>query len=157
MTITAPIRLGPDHDPAPVLKLLRDAFAFMEGRIDPPSSLDRMTGEDLRQLAASSELWVIREGGDIVACVVLTARPGHLYIGKMAVAASHRKQGLARHLVALARRRARALALPELRLQVRVELVENQSAFAAMGFRQIAATSHPGYDRPTSLTLARKV
>ncbi len=40
----SPRQLGPGDDPAPVLALIRDAFAGMEGRIDPPSSMHHLTG-----------------------------------------------------------------------------------------------------------------
>jgi phosphinothricin acetyltransferase len=51
--------------------------------------------------------------------------------------------------------RARALGLPRVTLQTRVELTENHTAFEAMGFRKTGATAHAGYDRPTSFTYAR--
>jgi ribosomal protein S18 acetylase RimI-like enzyme len=92
-----------------------------------------------------------------VACVFLTPQPGALYVGKLAVAASHRGQGLARRLIDLAEARARVLRLPVLELQTRVELVENQAAFRAMGFEEVGRTAHPGYDRPTSITYRRPV
>ena len=65
-------------DPAlwrPILVLLRDAFAFMEGRIDPPSSLRDLTPEALTRQAEGGEIWVI---GAPVACVFLTPKPGAL-------------------------------------------------------------------------------
>lgn len=77
-------------------------------------------------------------------------RPGHRI-------ADLRRQGLATQLVALAVDRARALGLPALELQTRVELVENHATFARLGFTRVGATAHPGFDRPTSLTLRRVV
>lgn len=203
-------RLGPDDDLAPVLALLRSAFAHMEGRIDPPSSMTRIGLDELRAEAAQKELWVIPalppesatvpdilsasdmasamgsfadtlpatgpilpqttdkgvarpapNGNPIAprACVILTPAPDHLYVGKLAVADGSRGQGLARILIDHADHRARALALalPELRLQVRVELTGNQAAFTRMGFREIGRTTHAGYARPTSITYARAV
>jgi len=144
-------------DPAlwpPILALLHAAFAYMEGRIDPPSSLRNLTPEALTRQAETGEIWVI---GAPVACVFLTPKPGALYLGKLAVAASHRGQGLARHLIELADERARVLSLPALELETRVELVENQAAFQAMGFEEVGRTAHPGYDRPTSITYRRAV
>jgi ribosomal protein S18 acetylase RimI-like enzyme len=73
------------------------------------------------------------------------------------VAASHRGQGLARRLIDQAEARARALQLPALELQTRVELVENQAAFRAMGFEEVGRTAHEGYDHPTSITFRRAV
>ena len=137
-----------------ILALLHEAFAAMEGRIDPPSSLRRLTPEALTRQAVAGEIWII---GAPVACVFLTPQPGALYLGKLAVAASHRGQGLSRRLIDLAEDRARALRLPALELETRIELVENQTAFQKMGFVEVGRTAHDGYDRPTSITYRRAV
>lgn len=151
-----PRRLGPgDPGLAAVLALLRAAFADMDGRIDPPSSIHRLTAEGLDALAATTEVWAL--GEPPVACVILTPQPRALYLGKLAVAATERGRGLARRLADHAETRARALGLPALELQVRVELTGNQALFARLGFREVARTAHPGYDRPTSITLRRAV
>ena len=148
-------------DPAlwpPMLALLREAFAFMEGRIDPPSSLRDLTAEVLSAQALAGEIWII-DGADagIAACIVLTPKPEGLYLGKLAVAGAHRGQGLARRLVDVAEARAREMGLAALELQTRVELVENQAAFRAMGFVEVGRTAHAGYERPTSITYRRLV
>lgn len=148
-----PHQMLPGDDPAPVLALIRAAFADMEGRIDPPSSMHRLTGADIQRQAAEGEVWLI--GAQPLACVFLTPKTDALYIGKLATAAAARRQGLARRLVALAETRARMLGLPALELQVRMELVENHAAFAAMGFSKTGETCHPGYHRPTSLTFRK--
>lgn len=137
-----------------ILSLLHETFAYMEGRIDPPSSLRDLTEEALTRQTQAGEIWVI---GAPVACVFLTPKPQALYIGKLAVAASHRGQGLARRLIDLAEERAGVLRLPALELRTRVELVENQTAFRAMGFVETGRTAHHGYDRPTSITYRRPV
>ena len=144
-------------DPAfwpPILALLHEAFAFMEGRIDPPSSLRDLTPEALTRQAKTGEIWIL---GPPVACMFLTPKPGALYVGKLAVAASHRGQGLARQLLDRAEARARELGLPVLELQTRVELVENQAAFLAMGFVEAGRTAHKGHDHPTSIIYRRAV
>ena len=64
---------------------------------------------------------------------------------------------LARRLLDQAEMRAREMGLPALELQTRVELVENQTAFLAMGFQEVARTAHKGFDRPTSITYRRAV
>ena len=145
------------EDPAlwpPILALLRQAFAYMDRRIDPPSSLRDLTPEALTRQARVGEIWII---GAPVACVFLTPKPGALYVGKLAVAVSHRGQGLARRLIDRAETRAREMGLPALELQTRVELVENQATFVAMGFREVGRTAHEGFARPTSITYRRAV
>lgn len=150
-----PHQMRPGDDPAPVLALIRAAFAGMEGRIDPPSSMHRLTEDDIRLQAAHGEVWLI--GMAPLACMFLTLKPHALYIGKLATAAQARNQGHARRLIAHAVRRAHDLGLPLLELQTRVELAENHAAFRAMGFEQVAETRHPGFDRTTSLTFQRKI
>lgn len=145
------------EDFGPVLSLIRDAFAFMDGRIDPPSSMHRLTEAALSEAARDSEVWVREEAGAPIACVVLTPRADDLYLGKLAVAQSHRRQGLARQMVDLALGRAKTLGKPALTLQTRIELTENQAAFEAMGFTRTGETAHEGYSRPTTVNYCREV
>lgn len=146
------------HDPydwTAVLRLIQTEFAFMDARIDPPSSMHSLTEAAIARQAQTGEVWVI--GTPPVACVFLTPKPQALYVGKLAVSSTQRGKGLARALMAQAEGRARALGLPVLELQTRIELVENQAAFRAMGFEEMGRTSHPGYDRPTTITFQRRV
>ncbi len=128
-----------------------EAFAGMEGRIDPPSSLASMTVDDLRDPAG--EVWVL--GDPVVGTVVLTPRPQVLYVGKLAV--RDRRRGGGRELMALAERRAVELGLGWLELQSRVELVEVHAVFKALGFHEVMRTTHSGYTRPTSITFRKPV
>lgn len=146
----APRRMGPEEDMAPVHALLTGAFGYMEGVIDPPSSMTRMTPEDLSRDAAANELWVLDPGP--AACMILTVKGDTLYLGKLAVDARLRGAGLARRMVDLAVARARALGLAHVTLQTRVELTGNQATFQRLGFHEIGRTAHAGYDRPTSIT-----
>ncbi len=150
-----PLRALDPFDWPAVLGLIRAEFAYMEGRIDPPSSMHRLTEADLAAKARIGEIWVM--GPPIRACVVLTPQADSLYIGKLAVDSAHRGRGLARALIGQAERSARARGLAALELETRVELVENQAAFVRMGFYEIARRAHAGFDRPTSVTYRRAV
>lgn len=152
-----PRRVQGRYDWGALLRLIRTNFAFMEGRIDPPSSANRLTEAVIEQQASTGEVWVIEDEGYPIACMFLTFKPGRLYLGKLAVAASHRGRGLARRLLQTAETRARDMGLPVLELETRVELTENHAAFAAMGFRITGESRHPGYAQPTSLTLSKPV
>ena len=149
-----PYRMAPADDFAALLRLIQASFAFMEGRIDPPSSATRLTVADLSRQARDGEIWLLEEMGRPIACLVLTPKDDHLYLGKLATDPAFRRQGLARQLVKHAVARAKALSLPELRLETRVELTENHAAFRAMGFRETSRSAHPGFSRPTSVTFA---
>ncbi|WP_371170397.1 GNAT family N-acetyltransferase [Aliiroseovarius sp. 2305UL8-7] len=150
-----PRRVASSEDMTPILELLHRAFASMEGRIDPPSSLHRLTAEGIAEQSHTGEVWVI----DHKACVFLTPKPDYtppaLYLGKLAVDPVAQGQGLGRQLVKLAEERAHALSFGRLILQTRVELVENHAMFSKLGFRKIAESSHDGYDRITDFTFAK--
>jgi GNAT superfamily N-acetyltransferase len=155
--VTIPERLSSDApDIAAVHDLLCEAFAYMEGRIDPPSSLASLTRDDLRKMAAEGPAWVIRDPMP-VACVFCRIEADSLYLGKLAVSRARRGQGLSRLILEAAEAEALRLGLPALLLQSRVELVENHAVFRAMGFHQIAETRHPGYGRTTSLTFGKNL
>ena len=65
--------------------------------------------------------------------------------------------GLGRRLTELAETRARALGLPALELQARIEMVEIHAFNRRLGFVRTGETAHPGYDRPTSVTMRKRL
>lgn len=152
--MTTPIQLSPDspHIPA-LLSLIQRAFAYMEARIDPPSSMHRLTEVSLRAQCGRGEIWII--GDPPVACVTLTDKGDHLYLGKLAVDASARGNGYARTLVDLAVTRAQFLGHSEIVLETRIELTENHATFAHMGFDKTREGAHDGYDRPTYIEMRK--
>ena len=140
-----------------LLSLLRESFAYMDGRIDPPSSLTRMGIEELRTKAAEESLIIAADGQELMGCAFAAVREDCVYIGKVAVASTARRQGVARALINTAENLARAHNRSYLELQTRIELVENNATFGALGFKKVAETSHPGYNRPTSITMRKQV
>lgn len=140
-----------------LLRLVRDAFAYMDARIDPPSSLNRMGIDEFKAKARSETLILAEEGAVIMGCAFAAVRDDCIYVGKVAVAPSARGKGVARALFAAADEVARQHGRGFLELQTRVELVENHATFAALGFTKVGESAHAGYTRPTSITLRRAV
>lgn len=140
-----------------LLALVRQSFAYMDERIDPPSSLKGMSLEDFKAKAQAERLIVAEADGRLLGCAFAALREDCLYLGKVAVAPEARGQGVARAMFAVAEALAREQGRPFLELQTRVELTENHATFAALGFQVVARTAHPGFDRPTSLTLRKPV
>ena len=96
---STPRRMTAQDDFGPLLSLITEAFAYMDGRIDPPSSANRLTAADLAEQSARDEIWVIEDTDKPVACMILSPRDDHLYLGKLAVSKAFRGQKLARQLV----------------------------------------------------------
>ncbi len=138
-----------------LLDVILAAFAYMDERIDPPSSAHRLTPATLRQKAAQEIAFAAIDKGRIVGCVFLKPEESSLYIGKLAVHPAAQGQGIGRLLLARAEETARELGLSSLRLETRVELTENHRLFAAWGFGKTAENRHAGYDRTTSIEMRK--
>ena len=138
---------------AQVLRLIQTSFAYMTGRIDPPSSMHQLTVSALAQMAKDSS--VLALGDPVAACLVAKPLPHALYLGKIAIASELRGGGVLRALLGRSEELARSLSLSRLELQVRIELVENQKIFGKCGFVETARNAHPGYDRATEITMQK--
>lgn len=136
-----------------VRALILQAFAYMEGRIDPPSSALRLTPQGMAADAARGALLFAELDGRLAGCLFAQPRGDALYLGKLAVRPELQGHGVGRALIEAARAEARARGLAALELQTRIELVENHAAFARMGFVKVGETAHPGFDRPTSVSM----
>ena len=66
-----------------------------------------------------------------------------------------RGQGVGRLLVAACAEIAREMGHDRLELQARIELVENQQAFAKMGFVKVSENCHSGYGCVTEITMQK--
>ena len=155
------IEIGPADaatDWAEILDLLHRAFAVMEGRIDPPSSLHDMDEMTLAAKAASGACLLAvneDEGEAVIGCVFLQDHEDGLYVSKLAVDPDRQGEGIGRALMTMSEDIARAQERDVLILETRIELDENHLTFARLGFEQTGQTAHPGFDRPTSITMRK--
>lgn len=138
-----------------ILELIQTSFAYMDGRIDPPSSMHRLKVEDIASQCRSGEVWSV--GSPPIACMFLRTNNDAMYLGKIAVSEEFRGKGLATHLVGIAEARARSLALPFLELETRIELTSNHRTFEKLGFTKIREGAHTGYHRPTFIVMRKPV
>ncbi|AHK42963.1 MULTISPECIES: GNAT family N-acetyltransferase [Ensifer] len=138
-----------------LLALILDAFAYMDGRIDPPSSAHALTIEGLSEKASAEIGFVAVDGSVLAGCIFCKPETDCLYIGKLAVSATCRGKGVGRLLLASAEAAARDRHLAALRLLTRIELTENHRTFSAWGFVETDRTAHPGFTRPTSIEMRK--
>lgn len=139
-----------------LLALIRRAFAYMDGIIDPPSSAHLLTADTLAEKAKRETGFLAVENGRVVGCVFALERARDFYVGKLAVEPRLQAQGIGARLMRAVEDLARERGKDAIELQTRIELTTNHAAFARLGFRETERTAHEGYDRPTSITM-RKV
>jgi GNAT superfamily N-acetyltransferase len=145
-------------DPRPVdwpavHALVCESYAYMDGRIDPASSVHTMSAVDFARKAADESVVVATLGELPVGCLFVASLGSWLYVSKMAVSPLHQGRGIGRALMEIARRVAHDRGLLGLELATRIELVENHATFAKLGFVKVAEESHPGFDRVTSIRM----
>ena len=138
-----------------LLELILASFAYMDGRIDPPSSATRLTMESLMEKAKAEIAYAVENEGQLTGCIFLRPEADCLYVGKLAVLPSAQGRGIGRRLLDAAEETARDLGLPALRLETRIELVGNHSTFSAWGFEKTAEKSHPGFMRVTFIEMKK--
>jgi GNAT superfamily N-acetyltransferase len=141
----------------PILDLLHLCFADMEGRINPPSSLHRLTANQITQHSSTETILTIEIDEVPIACLFVTDQPDCLYLGKLAVHPDHRGKNYAAILIGGAEQIARICNIQTLRLQTRIELTENHAIFAHLGFAKTAEGRHPGFNRTTEITMEKPV
>ncbi|OWV82580.1 acetyltransferase [Rhizobium sp. R635] len=140
-----------------LLALILTAFASMNGRIDPPSSALSLTAETLAAKAEAEIGHVAIEEGKLTGCLFLRPEADCLYVGKLAVLPAVQGKGLGRRLLAIAEETAAGLGLAALRLETRIELVENHAVFTAWGFSRTAEKAHPGFTRTTFIEMRKNL
>ncbi|MDR6759633.1 GNAT superfamily N-acetyltransferase [Mycoplana sp. BE70] len=140
-----------------LLAVIRSAFAYMDGRIDPPSSALQLTAASLEQKALTEIVFLAVDRADIAGCIFCRPEPDCLYVGKLAVLPKRQGTGVGGALLAAAEREARTLGLAALRLETRIELVDNHTRFRAWGFEKSAEKRHAGYDRTTSIEMTKRL
>ncbi|WP_421593145.1 GNAT family N-acetyltransferase [Shinella sp. M27] len=154
--MTAVIRIGPDFARwDELLSLILDAFAYMDGVIDPPSSAHRLTPASLVAKAEAEIAYAAMEGQMLLGCIFCRPEPESLYIGKLAVGTRFQGRGAGQLLLERAEKLARDLGLPALRLETRIELTGNHAAFARWGFVRTGEYAHPGFDRITAIEMRK--
>ena len=157
MTATLRIRPAAADDAAVLLDLLLRAFGEYEGRLDPPSGANRETVATIAGKLVAGGAFICRDDALPVGCVFYAPERAHLYVGRLSVPPEQRKRGIGDMLLRAAEDHARALALPIVRLRVRIALAALHAYYAARGYVSIGSSNHPGYSQPTFIEMEKRL
>lgn len=138
-----------------LLELILASFAYMNDRIDPPSSALSLTPQSVKEKARNEIGYVALDGNQLAGCIFCRAETESLYIGKLAVLPVAQGKGIGKRLLELAETTARERGLNALRLETRIELTGNHATFTSWGFRKTAENRHVGFDRTTSIEMRK--
>ena len=133
--------------------LLMRTYAYMDPRIDPPSSMHRLSVQGLAQKAQQETLILAMLDTRIAGCLFCRPEKPWLYVGKVAVDEDLQGQGVGTRMFQQAFDLARRQGFEGLELESRVELVENHKTFARLGFVKVGESAHVGFARPTSIRM----
>jgi GNAT superfamily N-acetyltransferase len=140
-----------------LLRLVQEAFAYMDGRIDPPSSMHRLTPASIAEKSRDETLFLATDGEDLVGCVFAKPQGAALYVSKFSVRPDRQGQGIGRRLMEAVERHAREVGAAALELETRIELTGNHATFAAMGYAKVGEHAHAGYARPTYISMRKPI
>ncbi|NTG50193.1 GNAT family N-acetyltransferase [Agrobacterium rhizogenes] len=138
-----------------LLALILSSFAYMNGRIDPPSSALSLTPQSLKEKSGTEIGYIALDSNRLAGCIFCRPEAESLYIGKLAILPSEQGKGIGRQLLTLAETTALERGLNALRLETRIELTDNHATFARWGFRKTAENRHAGFDRTTSIEMRK--
>jgi ribosomal protein S18 acetylase RimI-like enzyme len=124
---TPPIRAYRPADEAAVIALWH-ACGLTRAWNDPARDI-------ARKLTVQPELFFVIEDGDAIVATAMVGYDGHRgWVNYLAVAASHRRRGLARRLMAEAERALTERGCPKLNLQVRGTNTEVLAFYDRLGY-----------------------
>ena len=118
-------------DVAAITALVREAYAKYiprMGREPYPMTAD------YAKAVRNQQVWVVEEGGQIIAVLGLVPESDHLMVENIAVAVSHQGQGLGRKLLAFAEAEALRQGLPEMVLFTAQAMTENIGLYLRFGY-----------------------
>jgi ribosomal protein S18 acetylase RimI-like enzyme len=149
------IRAARRDECATIVALILECFGEYRGKIVPESSALTDTAAKIESFFPDEHVAVAEQGGRLIGCITARRKPGHVYLGRLAVLKPYRRAGIAAALIGSVEAFARRHGFGEVRLEVRIVLTGNQRLFQSLGFREIARHAHPGFDQPTYLEMAK--
>jgi ribosomal protein S18 acetylase RimI-like enzyme len=151
------IRTAASAEAELLLAVMRRAFAEYRGVLRPESSVFVETAALIAEKLAGGGGYLALKGGTPVGCIIAEIKGDRGYLGRLAVDPAQRRQGLARHLMLAGEGFARARGLKTAEVQVRIALTGNIALFQALGYRETARRSHPGFAEPTYLVMEKSL
>jgi ribosomal protein S18 acetylase RimI-like enzyme len=138
------IRAANAADVPTIGEIVDQAYRHYIARIGKPPG---PTLDDYAARVSEGVVWVLEEGDEIAAIIVLLPAPNYLLLDNIAVSPTHQGLGLGRRLLAFAENEALRRGYREIRLYTHQTMVENQRLYASIGYEETGRGSEAGYNR----------
>jgi ribosomal protein S18 acetylase RimI-like enzyme len=138
------IRAADAADVPVIVEIVDQAYRHYIVRIGKPPGpmLD-----DYATRVSEGAVWVLEEGAEMAAIIVLLPAPDYLLLDNIAVPPTRQDLGLGRRLLAFAEDEALGRGYREIRLYTHQTMVENQRLYSSIGYEETGRGSEAGYDR----------
>src|SRR5437763_10927622 len=138
------IRPATTDDVSAVAEIVERAYRHYIARIGkPPGPMI----DDYAARVSEGVVWVLEQGAEIDAIIVLLPAPKYLLLDNIAVSPARQGLGLGRRLLAFAEDEALRRGYREIRLYTHETMVENQRLYASIGYEETGRGTGAGYDR----------
>lgn len=111
--------------------------------------------EDYAPRIAAGEVWLLRDGTDIVGLMVVEPHADHSLIYSIAIRPDRKGQGYGSFLLEWVERRARDAGMAELRLFTNARMTRNISLYAANGYLETSRHPNPKRADITQVNMAK--
>ena len=138
------IRAANAADAPAIADIVDQAYRHYIARIGKPPGpmLD-----DYAARVSEGAVWVLEEGAEIAAIIVLLSAPNYLLLDNIAVSPTRQGLGLGRRLLAFAEAEALRRGYREIRLYTHQTMLENQRLYTSIGYEETGRGSESGYNR----------
>jgi ribosomal protein S18 acetylase RimI-like enzyme len=151
------LRQAAAQDIPALVTVIHAGFEEYRGRLDPPSGAHDESEETVRQKLTVAHAVLASVNRQVVGCTFYELKNDYVYLGRLAVLPAHRRQGIARQLVAWVETQTRSIGYARVRLSVRVALTGNRAYFERLGYHVLDYGSHAGYAGPTYVNLEKDI
>jgi ribosomal protein S18 acetylase RimI-like enzyme len=151
------LREAKEQEAPEILRVMQAAFLEYNGVLDPPSGVHHETVESVKQKLQTGNFVLAEINYEIVGCVFYENKVSYVDLGRLSVIPQHRRQGIGRMLIDYVEQKARQNQIPNVRLGVRMVLVNLRRYYEGLGYKIISLETHAGYAEPTYVLMEKAV
>lgn len=152
---TITLRAATPDEAELVAETVRAGFAEYQGTLTPPSSAHKEDADSIGQKMAKGGAILAYVDSELAGCVLFYPQDDYLYLGRLAVLPTFRRQGIGKHLVGAVEAKAHEMGITNVHLGVRKALPSNQAMFESLGYKFVSAHIHEGQTEPTFFVMEK--